>query len=94
MRRRVGYGGSFSIYNMELDCANTPVMKAHCKTCPFKIVDGKRLDAELASAVTERTLFKAHQLCHGTNNKTRCKGSFDFNFTIYERMGVSHLVAL
>lgn len=51
-------------------------------------------DAELASAVTERTLFKAHQLCHGTNNTTRCKGSFDYNFAIYERMGLSHLVAM
>lgn len=72
-----------------------PVMKAHCKTCPFKTNEcGKQLDAQLASRVTERTLFNSHQLCHGTNDTTRCKGSFDNNFTIYERMGLSHLVAL
>lgn len=78
---------------MKIDCADYPVMKSNCKTCPFKIIDGKQLDAELASTVTNRTLFKAHQLCHGTNNTTRCRGSFDFNFVIYERMGLSHLIA-
>jgi len=68
-------------------------MKAHCKTCPFKVNDqGRMLDAELANAVTSRTLFKAHQLCHGTNDTTRCKGSFDYNFEIYDRMGCGHLV--
>lgn len=78
-----------------IDISEYPVMKSHCKTCPFKTDEcGKQFDSELANRVTERTLFKAHQLCHGTKDTTRCKGSFDFNFTIYERMGVSHLVAL
>lgn len=77
---------------MQIDCSKTPVMKAPCKSCPFKEINNKQQDAELASRVTERTLFKAHQLCHSTNNTTRCKGSFDFNFTIYERMGFADLI--
>lgn len=71
---------------MKIDVTKLPVMKAHCKTCPFVH------DQELANRVTERTLFKAHQICHGTNIN-RCKGSFDFNFAIYERMGFGDLVA-
>lgn len=78
---------------MKIDCSTLPVMKAHCKTCPFKPnQQGRMLDAELANIVTERTLFKAHQLCHGVNDTMRCKGSFDHNYTIYERMGCAHLV--
>ena len=78
---------------MIIDPDKLPVMKAHCKTCPFKCDESNRMrDAELASRVTERTLFKAHQLCHGTSDKTRCKGSFDYNFAIYDRMGFGHLV--
>lgn len=78
---------------MKIDCATMPVMKAHCKTCPFKLDDkGRAQDQELANRVTERTLFKASQLCHGVNDTLRCKGLFDHNFTIYERMGFAHLV--
>lgn len=76
----------------KIDCAEYPVMKSHCKTCPFKDINGKQQDAELASKVTERTLFKAHQLCHSTKDTTRCKGSFDFNYAIYERMGFARLI--
>lgn len=79
---------------MKIDCATMPVMKAHCKTCPFKPDEkGRMHDAELANRVTERTLFKAHQLCHSVNDTLRCKGSFDYNFTIYERMGFADLIA-
>lgn len=78
---------------MNINPADFPVMKAHCKTCPFKEVDGKMQDPELANRVIERTLFKAHQLCHGTANTTRCKGSFDYNFVIYDRMGFGDLIA-
>lgn len=83
---------------MKIDCSTLPVMKAHCKTCPFKPDhNGRMQDRELANSVTERTLFKAHKICHGTETKSRkprnrCKGSFDFNYTIYERMGLAHLV--
>lgn len=75
-----------------------PVMKAHCKTCPFKPNErGIWQNVELATAVTIRTLFNSQQICHGTESKNRkannrCKGSYDHNKTIYERMGVAHLL--
>lgn len=75
-----------------------PVMKACCKTCPFKLnKTGRQKDPQLASLVTERTLFEAHQICHSTEGrnreaKNRCKGSFDTNFEIYKRMGYAHLI--
>ena len=79
---------------MTIDVSTLPIMKAHCKTCPFKPDDkGKWQDVDLANRVISRTLFKAHQLCHGTNDTTRCKGAFDHNFEIYDRMGCGHLVA-
>ena len=54
-------------------------------------------DVRLANEVTGRTLFKSHQICHGTEGKNRkannrCKGSFDNNFEIYKRMGFAELV--
>lgn len=75
-----------------------PVMESCCKTCPFKEVkDGKWLDSEMATKVIERTLFKSQQICHGTEGKNRkannrCKGSYDHNKTIYDRMGLGHLL--
>lgn len=75
-----------------------PVMQSCCKTCPFKLDEhGKMFDAELASEVTKRTLFNAQQICHGTEGKNRkannrCKGSYDHNKTIYDRMGLGHLL--
>jgi hypothetical protein len=80
-----------------MEASDLPVMKACCKTCPFREVNGRWLDPELASKVIERTLFQAHQICHGTEGEyreahNRCKGAFDHNYTIYERMGLSHLV--
>lgn len=85
--------------SIKIDCSKLPVMKGHCKTCPFKPdAEGRMRDAEQANAVTSRTLFQAHQICHGTEigpNRTpqnRCKGSFDFNYSIYKRLGLEHLV--
>ena len=75
-----------------------PVMKAHCKSCPFRPNEqGHYTDPELANKVIERTLFKSQQICHGTESKkrkpnNRCKGAYDFNKSIYERMGVLHLL--
>lgn len=75
-----------------------PVMKAHCKSCPFKPnTDGRWQDVELANKVISRTLFKGHQICHSTethNRKpnNRCKGAFEHNFEIYKHMGLEHLV--
>lgn len=85
---------------MKIDCSALPVMKGYCKTCPFKPDEnGTMRDVEQANLVTERTLFKAHQICHGTEYgptrepRNRCKGSFDFNYTIYERLGFADLIA-
>lgn len=44
--------------------SDLPVMKACCKTCPFKEVDGKWQNMELANTVISRTLFKAQQIYH------------------------------
>jgi len=81
------------------DVSILPVMKAHCKTCPFK-PNGRGLWANvpLANDVISRTLFKGHQICHGTEEgrkrtpKNRCKGAYDHNMEIYKRMGCDHLV--
>lgn len=78
--------------------SDLPVNKNYCKTCPFKPdKDGRAQDQELANKVISRTLFKGHQICHGTEGpkrkwKTRCKGSFDHNMIIYERLGYKNLV--
>lgn len=83
---------------MKIPVSDLPVMKTCCKTCPFKKDDnGREQDMKLASEVTERTLFKAQQICHGTEGKNRkannrCKGSFDYNLEIYARMGLAHLI--
>lgn len=74
--------------------SDLPVMKATCKTCPFKDENGRWRDPELASKVIERNLFNSQQICHGTEGKNReprnrCKGYFDYAFEIYERMGLN-----
>jgi len=75
-----------------------PVMVAHCKTCPFKPDEnGRWQDVELSNKVIERTLFKSQQICHGTEGKNRkannrCKGAYDHNLTIYERLNLTHLL--
>jgi hypothetical protein len=83
---------------MKVPVSDLPVMVACCKTCPFKLGEnGREQDMKLASEVTQRTLFKAQQICHGTEGKNRkahnrCKGSYDYNKTIYDRMGLGHLL--
>lgn len=75
-----------------------PVMKANCKTCPFREDEkGHWQDVRLANEVISRTLFNSQQICHGTegNNRkanNRCKGAYDHNFEIYKRMGLEHLL--
>lgn len=70
------------------------VMKAPCKTCPFKLNErGLPQNQSLANTVIERTLFKAHQICHGTEGpnrewRNRCRGAFDYNSEIYRRLGI------
>lgn len=75
-----------------------PVMKGHCKTCPFKPnANGHWQDTQLANEVIARTLFKGQQICHGTEGKNRephnrCKGAYDHNLEIYTRMNLNHLL--
>lgn len=79
---------------MKHPVSDLPLTKVPCKTCPFKLnVDGHYQDAELASTVTEMNLFTSQQICHGTEGKdrkprNRCRGSFDHNFEIYEKLGM------
>lgn len=81
-----------------MDYTTLPVMKACCKSCPFKTDDtGKWQNIELASEVVNRTLFKGHQICHSTEGKNRdphnrCKGLFDHNSEIYTRMGFGEFI--
>lgn len=80
-----------------IDSEKIPVMEACCKTCPFRSVNGKWQDVELANQVISRTLFKGHQICHGTEGgnrqpNNRCKGAFDHNYEIYQRMGYEKFI--
>ena len=83
---------------MKIEPSKLPVMESHCKTCPFKANDqGFYQDMHLASEVIKRTLFKAHQICHGTEGENRkpnhrCKGAFDHNMEIYKRLGLDSLI--
>jgi hypothetical protein len=83
---------------IEIDVATLPVMKNHCSSCPFRPNEkGYWFDVELAVKVIDRTLFKGHQICHGTEGKdrkprNRCKGAYDHNMEIYDRLGFKHLV--
>lgn len=77
--------------------AKMPVMKKKCSTCPFGETDRGWRDVNLAVAVTERTLFKGQQICHhprihGKKETHRCRGSFDHNKEIYDRLGLGHLI--
>ena len=79
---------------MKKKLSELPVMKSHCKTCPFKPTEkGHWQNVELANVVVGRTLFKGQQICHGTEGKNRkaknrCKGSYDYNKEIYARMAI------
>lgn len=76
------------------DVSQLPVMKRHCKTCPFRPNEnGLWCNPELANEVIARTLFKASQICHGTEGKNRepnhkCKGAYDHNMVIYRRLNM------
>jgi hypothetical protein len=81
----------------EIQICELPVMKVHCNTCPFRKVDGKWQNVELANQVIQLTLFKGQQICHGTEGKNRephnrCKGAYDHNYEIYKRLNLSHLL--
>jgi hypothetical protein len=82
---------------MKIPVAALPIMPAHCESCPFREVNGRWQNIELANQVTERTLFKGQQICHGSEGpnrlpRFRCKGSYDNNKIIYDRMNLGHLL--
>ena len=78
----------------KINVSTLPIMKNFCKTCPFKPnKKGHWQNVELANEVTSRTLFKAQQICHGTEGENRepnnrCKGYYDYSFDIYQKMGL------
>lgn len=75
-----------------------PVMKTYCKSCPFKPnKKGNWQCPEVANGVIQKTLFQAQQICHSTEGPerkphNRCKGSFEYNIDIYQRMGFGSFV--
>lgn len=80
--------------NKNKPVSEMPVMKACCKTCPFRLDDnGRYQDTELANTVISRNLFQSQQICHhprikGGKETHRCKGYYDYAFEIYDRMGL------
>lgn len=73
-----------------------PVMKSHCKTCPFRPNEqGHWQNPQLANEVINRVLFKAQQICHANHPEEthRCRGAFDHCHTIYTRMGLSNIIS-
>lgn len=68
-----------------------------CGTCPFKTVNGREQDVELAHTVKQRMLKGASQLCHSTKggkpgekicSDTRlCRGGRDFLLQYFHRIG-------
>lgn len=60
------------------------VNASRCHTCPFN--DGGCLDVR--HKVEERCLTEASQLCHGTGNRTLCRGARDFQIQVFHRLGV------
>jgi hypothetical protein len=82
---------------IKLPVCEFPVMKSHCITFPFREVNGKWQNVELANQVISRTLFQGHQICHITETdnrepQTRCKGAYEHNYEIYKRLNLVHLL--
>jgi hypothetical protein len=77
-----------------VNVSELPVMKAHCKTCPFRENKfGVWVNVELCNTVISRNLFHSQQICHGTEGENRephnrCKGYYDYAFELYKRMGL------
>lgn len=66
------------------DIRDMPLNKVMCKTCPFG-PDGVQ---EIRHVVEGRCMTVGSQICHGTGNKTLCRGARDHQLTLFHRMGV------
>lgn len=65
------------------DISETPVNQRRCHSCPFND-DGCR---DIRAKVEARCLTEASQLCHGTHNRTLCRGARDFQIQAFHRIG-------
>jgi hypothetical protein len=85
---------------LKVPVSDLPIMKACCKTCPFKLDEkGIQQDAKLAAEVVERNLLQSQQICHGTEGPNRephnrCKGYYDYSKEIYDRMGLVNIIKI
>jgi hypothetical protein len=61
-----------------------PVNKHRCHSCPFNEGGCQSVRQRVASQVVS----EASQLCHGTDNKTLCRGARDLQLEIFHRLGV------
>ncbi len=59
------------------------VNKTFCKTCPF----APKGDEVLAETVKGRIGLGKSQYCHGTDNRTLCRGARNWQLTILFRLG-------
>lgn len=65
---------------MKIDITNWQTMPDHCATCPFKEINGRQQDVELASQVCIRNLnASTEHVCHhprltGAKESALCYG--------------------
>lgn len=72
--------------NPQMKTKNIQGMKVNasrCSTCPFND-DGC---ISVRNTVMQRCLTQASQLCHGTDNKTLCRGARDWQIEMFHRLG-------
>lgn len=76
------------------NCANMPVMKRQCATCPFRTDErGRHADPRLVNKIQVQCLSEASQICHhpaleGKPETHLCRGARDFQLTIFHRLGI------
>ncbi len=60
------------------------VNASRCHSCPFN----ENGCASIREMVQGRCMTEASQICHGTDNKTLCRGARDFQIQMFHRLGV------
>lgn len=66
------------------DIRGMPVNPKKCKTCPFQ----ENGCLEVRHAVMERCMTVGSQMCHGTDNKTLCRGARDHQIMMFHRLKI------